>query len=380
MTEGSPEAAQLDLRSQLDQQVRHCPVVHNEDGSYTLLSHADVRDAALDPQTFSSAVSAHRALPNSLDGAEHQAYRALIEKYMTRQAVAAQEPQCHSHAQTIVTSFEDGVAVDAVSDIGTTFAVRTQSTWLGWPDSVEGALVQWIKDNHGAAGSTDKAVHTEIAERFDAIIRSLIEARRDGQTDDITYRLMRDESLGHPLEDAEVVSILRNWTAGDLGSLASSVGVIVYALASDSSLQSELRSFVDEGRTLDFEDALEEILRIDDPFVSNRRVTTADTEVSGTHIPAGTRVHLSWVAANRDPSVFADPDRFDPAANMDNNLVFGIGPHVCPGRALTLMELRVVIWELLKSTSWIRLSDDQAAVREVAPASGWASVPVVLER
>lgn len=380
MTEGSPEADPLDLRSQLDQQVGRCPVIKNEDGSYTLLSNADVRAAALDAETFSSAVSAHRAIPNSLDGAEHQAYRTLIEKYMTRQAVAAQEPQCREHARAIVSSLDDGAVVDAVSDIGTTFAVRTQSTWLGWPDSVEDALVQWVQDNHDAAGSKDRAVHAEIAERFDGIISGLIEDRRDGNTDDVTYQLMQDQSLGRPLEDAEIVSILRNWTSGDLGSLASSVGVIVYALAADPSLQSELRSFVHEGRTLDFEDALEEILRIDDPFVSNRRVTTTDTEVSGTVIPAGTRVHLNWVAANRDPHVFPDPDKFDPAVNMDNNLVFGIGPHVCPGRALTLMELRAVIWELLALTSWVHLSPDQPALREDVPASGWATVPVVLER
>lgn len=369
-----------DYRQTLEEQRRTCPVVHGEDGSYTLLSHSDVRAAALDATTFSSAVSAHRALPNSLDGAEHQAYRALIDKYMTRAAVDEQEPQCRAHAQRIMDGFGSGQMVDAIADIGTPFAVRTQSTWLGWPTSVEGDLVSWVADNQRAAGSGDRALHTQIAERFDGIIRGILDEHRSGNQDDVTWALMNDHVNGTPLDDAELVSILRNWTAGDLGSLAASVGVIVYALASDPGLQEELRWLHSQGRTLDFEDALEELLRIDDPFVSNRRVTTADTVVSGVEIPAGSRVHLNWTAANRDPEVFADPNRFDPAANMDNNLVFGIGPHVCPGRGLTLMELRVMVWEMLAATTWIHLAEHDFPQREVAPGNGWAAVPVVMER
>lgn len=369
-----------DYRQTLDEQRRTCPVIHGEDGSYTLLSHADVQAAALDAATFSSAVSAHRALPNSLDGAEHQAYRELIDKYMTPEAVALQEPQCHDHAQQIMQGFDAGQMVDAIADIGTPFAVRTQSTWLGWPKSVEGALVSWVADNQRAAGSGDRALHAEIAERFDGIIRGILDQHRSGPQDDVTWALMNDRVNGHPLDNTELVSILRNWTAGDLGSLAASIGVIVYALASDPGLQEELRWLQSQGRTLDFEDALEELLRIDDPFVSNRRVTTVDTVVSGVTITAGSRVHLNWTAANRDPEVFPDPNRFDPAANMDNNLVFGIGPHVCPGRGLTLMELRVMVWELLAETKWIHLAEYDFPQREQAPGNGWATVPVILER
>jgi cytochrome P450 len=87
---------------------------------------------------------------------------------------------------------------------------------------------------------------------------------------------------------------------------------------------------------------------------------------------------LNWTAANRDPLVFDDPDRFDPIGNAHANLVFGIGPHMCPGRALTLMELRVVTQTLLAATDHIELATERPAVRETRPAGGWARVPVVL--
>lgn len=374
------ESISNDYRQTLEEERRICPVVHGEDGSYTLLSHSDVQAAALDPATFSSAVSAHRATPNSLDGDEHRAYRDLIDKYMTPKAVKEQEPQCQDHARRIVRSFDSGQVVDAIADIGTPFAVRTQSTWLGWPTSVEDDLVAWVADNQNAAGSPDRALHAQIAERFDAMIRAILDQHRSGAQDDVTWALMNDQVNGRPLDEVELVSILRNWTSGDLGSLAASVGIIVHALAEDPELQKELRGLCSQGRALDFEDALEELLRIDDPFVSNRRITTVDTVVSGVEIPAGSRVHLNWTAANRDPKVFPDPDHFDPAANMDNNLVFGIGPHVCPGRGLTLMELRVIVWELLAGTTWIRLAQPGLPQRRPAPGNGWDTVPVVLER
>ncbi len=375
----SEAGTQPDLRVLLDAQRDACPVIRTPDGTVTLLAHADVRAAALDAETFSSAVSAHRALPNSLDGEEHRAYRRLIDAYLTDDAVAAQEPQCREHARAIVAALPRGVTTRTVLDIGTPFAVRAQSTWLGWPSDIEDELVAWVADNIEASRSGDRSRMADVAERFDAIIGRLLDTRRDGSVDDVTALLMRDQVDGRPLQHAEIVSILRNWTAGDLSSLAACVGVIVHHLATDVALQTHLRSLVADDDVQGFEDAVEEILRIDDPFVSNRRVTTRDVELRGQHLGAGTRVVLNWTAANRDPDAFADPDSFNPDEHAADNLVFGIGPHICPGRALTLMELRVIIWELLAQTRRIAMSHERGPVRELPPVSGWAKVPIVLD-
>ncbi len=174
------------------------------------------------------------------------------------------------------------------------------------------------------------------------------------------------------------MSILRNWTAGDLGSLATSVGVVVQFLPATPDVQHEVRAMVGAGDTAALEASVEEILRIDDPFVSSRRMATRDTDLRGQRIPKGGRVLLNWTAANRDPLVFVDPDRYDPEGHAQANLVFGIGPHVCPGRSRTLMELRVITEELLARTTWIEAASDRPAVRERPPVGGWARVPVML--
>lgn len=218
----------------------------------------------------------------------------------------------------------------------------------------------------------------DVAERFDEIIRRLLDERRGLPPADITGELLADSMDGRPLTDEEIVSILRNWTAGDLGSLAISIGVIVHLLAARPQIQEEMRTLSDADDAAAIEAAVEELPRIDDPFVSNRRVATKTTRLGGEAIPAGATILLNWTAANRDPGAFHDPDRYDPSGNAAANLVFGIGPHVCPGRALTLMELRVIIQELLARTNWIELASDRPAVRETPPVGGWARVPIVL--
>ena len=76
--------------------------------------------------------------------------------------------------------------------------------------------------------------------------------------------------------------MLRNWTGGDLGSIALCVGVILHYLATNEALQDRLRSGVSDA---ELDATIDEILRIDDPFLSNRRITTCPVEVAGVRIP-----------------------------------------------------------------------------------------------
>ena len=366
-----------DQRSTYDALRSKCSVAR-EVNRWVVLRHAEVVAAATDPASFSSRVTTRRAIPNSLDGLEHAAYRSVVERYLTAERVAREESQCRRHAAAIVDALPRGVTVKTIASIGIPYAVRSQSTWLGWPSDLEEELVSWIRDNHAATHSGSRERMRDVAERFDRIIGELIDQRRDRRGAEVTGELLRDTVDGRPLKDVEIVSILRNWTAGDLGSLATSVGVLVHFLAARPPIQEQVRTLVESGEAAALTAAVEEILRIDDPFVSNRHVATKTTELGGETIAEGESVLLNWTAANRDPLVFGDPDRYDPAGNAEANLVFGIGPHVCPGRSLTLMELRVMLEELLGRTAWIDPSPDRLSVRETPPVGGWARVPVVL--
>lgn len=123
---------------------------------------------------------------------------------------------------------------------------------------------------------------------------------------------------------------------------------------------------------------IDEVLRIDDPFVTNRRVTTGPVDLGVVELPEGARVKLRWTSANRDEVVFGDPQAFDPAGHAADNLVYGTGTHACPGRLLANVELRIAVRALVAGTTAFVLDPEQPAEREVAPVGGWARVPVLL--
>jgi cytochrome P450 len=380
MTDHIPDEvspAGRDLRAYTDELRPQYPVVRNDRGEWVVLRHDLVRRVAIDDLSFSNEVSRFLQVPNGLDGSMHTAFREALDPFLAPAALDPYREEFERIAVGLVRSLPRGASVEAVGEFGAAFAVRAQSAWLGWSSDLEGRLLAWIEDNHAATRSGDRVRTAQVAEEFDDIIRSVLAQRRSESTPaDVTGELLRVRVHGCELADAEIVSVLRNWTGGDLGSIALCVGVLVHRLASGPELQSRLREGVPDTE-LDL--IIDEVLRIDDPFVSNRRVTTAAVDLGGVRLPAGAPVKLHWTSANRDECVFGDPDAFDPAGHAGDNLVYGIGRHACPGRLLATLELRIAVRALLTGTTSITLDPDRRAEREVAPVGGWARVPVLLD-
>lgn len=356
-----------------------CPAVHDGE-RWTLTGHQLVVEAVRSAHVLASSVSQRRAIPNSLEGEEHAHYRALVDRFLSVDRVTRLEPVVRGIAFDLVESLPRGSVLDAVSAVGIPFAVRAQSAWLGWSRELEPVLVAWLARNRDARLSGDRHRVASAAAEFDALVQALIDERRRSPRTDVTSELLHATVRERLLNDAEVVSILRNWTAGDLSSLALSLGVIVHGLAARPEVQEALRASVAEGDAETVEAAVEELLRIDDPFVFSRRRAIADLELGGVGIQRGSTVRLNWAEANRDTAVFPEPDRYDPDRHASDNLVFGTGPHACPGRALTLMELRVVTVALIEATVTVEPAPGHRALRAKLPDGGWDTVPVVLER
>ena len=376
------------------------------DGAWVVLGHEEARAVAHDPETFSSQVSRFLQVPNGLDGEEHRAMREALDPYFAAEEMQRFAPAVREVARTLIAELlapaentstpaaadvdtsasaaPDGIGVecDAVADVGAPFAVRGQTRWLGWPAALEHELLTWMEENHAASRSGNLTRTTEVAERFDAIIRSVVAPRQtagDAAPDDVTTRLVRQrvstpDGGERALREEEIVSILRNWTGGDLGSIALCVGVVLTGLAHAPQLADRIR----RGSYEESVAIVDELLRIDDPFVSNRRITTCPVTLAGQDIPAGERIILHWTSANRDERVFSDPDRIDPQTHAAHNLVWGTGPHACPGRPLAMLELVTLLQELLAVADVAPAQ--QRGEREIAPVGGWRSAPVRLTR
>jgi cytochrome P450 len=351
-----------------------CPLAESPRG-VTLFRHADVVAAASDPVVFSSAASARRAVPNAIDPPEHAAWRALIDPFFAPARMAALEPRLRAVADALVGALPRGASFDAVSAIGYPFAVRAQTEWLGW-QGIEDELLAWMADNHAATRSGNPERTAAVAAAFDDIVRAQVRRRRRlgaAAPADPTTELLAATFAGVPLDEADIVSILRNWTAGDLASMAAATGVVVHFLAHHPEVQHDLRSH--PARTAA---AIDEMLRIDDPFLVNRRVTTTTVRIGDHELATGTRVYLNWTSANRDEAVFGHPQAYRPEQHAPHNLVYGAGIHACPGRPLATMELVVAVQALLQATPGVEPAPDATPERETYPLGGWRGVPVRL--
>jgi cytochrome P450 len=353
-----------------------CPAAHDETLGWTLFRHADVLRVALDHGTFSNQVSSHLQVPNGMDLPEHTGYRAIVDRYFTPEVVDAFEATCRAIAADLVDRLPMATRVDAMTSLAEPFALRVQSEHLGWPRRLERPLRAWTARNRAATLARNPQATAALAEEFDGYITALLSERRtlgDAAPDDLTTRLMREQIDGRPLTDDELVSILRNWTVGELGTIAACVGIVVQALAARPDVQETLRRY-----PATIGEAVDEMLRIEPPFVASRRVVTHPTTLAGRRFEPGDRLTALWASANRDEAVFGDPDQFLLGRPEHDNLLYGAGVHVCPGAPLARLELRVIVEELLAATSRIEPWPDEPPVRAAYPAGGFTDVPVRL--
>ncbi|WP_280546934.1 cytochrome P450 [Halomonas sp. 11-S5] len=361
-----------------DEMRRRCPVAFSDYLQWSLFRHADVRRVLEDHETFSNAASRHLSVPNAMDPPEHTRFRRLIEPYFGPDAMADFAPQCQAIAQRVVDRLPADGEVEAITEMGQGFALEIQCAFMGWPTSLHEPLRAWVKRQQAATLAGDREALGELALEFDGVIRELLESRReagDGAPDDVTTRIMNETVAGRALSDEEIVSILRNWTVGELGTISASIGILMRYLAANPELQARLRADHDL-----LPAAIDEILRLDAPLMSNRRITTCPVEIGGRRLEAGERLTLLWGSANRDEAVFGNPDEVRLDRDPGDNLLYGAGIHICPGAPLARMELRDFMVALLDATVDVALLPGRPAVRARYPAGGYAEVPLRVRR
>lgn len=337
---------------------------------WSLLRHADVVAVLDDPDTFINA-SRHHAIPNAMNGAEHARHREILARHFAAPEMAAIEPSCREIAMTVLQTLERPGTVDAVTDIAEPIALRTMCAFLGWPQEMWQQVRDWIHGNRAATFHQDREAAGKLAEEYARIVTTALEDhRRQGIRDDVTSRLMMTEVDGYRWSDQDIIDTLRNWIAGH-GTVAAAIGIVIAHLAEDQNLQRQLR----EQPQL-IQAAIEEIPRLDGPLVANSRTTGQDVTINGRTIPAGERISLMWIAANRDPHAFDAPEEIRLDRDQQANLLYGAGIHYCLGAPLARLEVRVAIETLLAQTTEVSHASNEPLERETYPGNGFVAVPL----
>lgn len=382
--ESRADDVQKDQIASYDAMRAKCPVAHDEFMGYSLFKNEDVKFALAHPEIFSNRVSTrHIAVPNGMDQPEHTPFRAINDRYFTPERMQEFEPKIRTEVKSLVEDLPRGEDTDIMSEFAKLYAVRIQNAFMGWPACLEQPLIEWMEKNRAATLRRDRQEIEKVALEFDGYIQDLLRLRKEAGAQapkDITTELLHDLidlsaiSPGEDqrtMTDEELVSLIRNWTVGELSTVSACAGIIVNFLGKNPQEAQRLRENPSE-----IPAAVEEIMRLEDPLVTNRRLTTQDVEVGGRTIPAGSRVTINWTSANRDEDAFEKATEYHPDRNQDNNLVYGAGIHVCPGAPLARLELRILVEELLAATESIEVKTTK---NSVYPVVGYSQVVAVFQ-
>src|SRR5690606_37126955 len=138
----------------------------------------------------------------------------------------------------LVASLPRGRTVEFIAEFAVEYALQVQGVWLGWPAPMVEVLRHWTARNHRATLAREREELVLVAAEFDSAVRRVLDDSReqasahDGAPATVTVELMRDrddtpDGGSRTLSDGEIVSILRNWTVGELATLSASVGILV---------------------------------------------------------------------------------------------------------------------------------------------------------
>ncbi|MHB8511825.1 MAG: cytochrome P450 [Actinomycetota bacterium] len=315
---------------------------------YKLFRYQDVAGALRDPQLFSSSVYEQAMAPVmgttilAMDGNEHHLYRSLIAGAFRRKALESWEQTLiESTVQTLIDRFSEKGEADLVQEFTFQFPIRVISGILGVPPGDEALfmrlsieLISWAVN-----WERGKAASNALREYFTGIIAQ----RRASPKDDLISALVSAEIDGHKLDDEHIFGFINLLMPAGAETTYRLIGSLLFALLSAPSLLERVRS----DRSL-IPKAIEECLRWESPVQFVARRVMSDTEISDTPIAEGSTITCVLGSANRDETVFEDPDRFDlDRSGPPPHLAFAEGPHRCLGEHLARMETTVALNALL---------------------------------
>ena len=202
-----------------------------------------------------------------------------------------------------------------------------------------------------------------------------IALRRKNPTNDLTTKLLNAKTDdGKPLEHRDIIGNLQLLLIAGIDTTWSAIGSSLWHLSQHPEQRAQLRA-----RPELWPGAVEELLRAYAPVTMGRRALV-ETEISGCPVTEGRRVLLAFPAANRDPSVFENPDVVDFERSENRHVAFGAGIHRCAGSNIARMELRVALQTWMERFPDFELEAGRTTTWAGGQVRGPRSVPVLLHR
>jgi cytochrome P450 len=293
----------------------------------------------------------------SADPPEHTRYRSLCARAFSGRAVARIEPYIRGVAKELAANVKHAGEMNVPPQFGVPLPLTVIADQLGVPRADMPLFKKWSDDSVAPLGgmiSRERALEcAQSIVDLQHYFAARIEERRERAEDDILSDLVDARLDGvAPLDVSEMLSILQQFLVAGNETTANLIASAVMLLIRNPDQQKLVR---DDPSLIP--NMVEEALRVETPVQTLFRMAKCDTEVAGVSIPKGARIAVSYAAANRDPAMFPDPDRFDVTRkNAKEHLAFGRGEHFCIGASLARKEAQIAFETLFDSTRNWRFS------------------------
>jgi cytochrome P450 len=363
-------------------------------GGYLLTRYDDVLMVHTDKRFSSDIVNNSRAgtmikyLPRMLrlltdsmvfkDDPDHKRLRGLVSRAFTPKMVE----QMAGDIETIVERLVDDLAakgrVDLIDEFATPLPLAVISDMLGVSDADRDAFHASAKRfiDSSSAGPVQLLAALPTAQRMLRLFERLAEQRRVEPDDHLISALVRANDDGDQLSDQEVLAMIFLLLLAGHDTTANLIGNGTLALLDHPDQLARLR---EQPELIDL--AVEELLRFTSPVTCGAaRIALEDVDVAGGTIPRGSQVLGMIISANRDESVFADPDTLDVGRDPNRHLAFAFGAHYCLGNQLARLEGRIALNALIQRFERIELAVPRTELRYKSTQSlrGLRSLPLVL--
>ncbi|MEU7410503.1 cytochrome P450 [Streptomyces sp. NPDC042638] len=366
----------LDPDPFLDELLRDEPVTrvrlpYGAGWAWLVTRYEDVRFVTSDPR-FSRAhvvgrdVTAMRPVPVAsqtaglqyMDPPRHTLLRRVVARAFTGGNMRRLRPLAERRAAELLDGMaRAGAPADLVEHLHGPFPLAVLRDFLG---VAEKDWHHWAATGEAllSAGAESRERAQEAAGATRALIAELLRSRRDDPGEDLAGVLAQAAATGEITED-EALSLAIAVQVSGGHAVRSNSASMMYALLTHPGHLDRLRREPDL-----LPRAVEELFR----YVPHRngvgipRVATEDVEIRGRLIRAGDVVYNAYVAANRDPGTFPDPDALDFDREDAPHVAFGHGPHHCLAAVMARIEAEVMIGSVLSRFPGIRLAVPPAEV------------------
>jgi cytochrome P450 len=317
------------------------------------------------------AVEAHSML--ELEPPRHTRLRNLVLRAFTSRRIAGLAPEITALANELAEALPQG-PFDLLQTFAQPLPVRIIARLLGVPEAMAPKLLRWSNAMVGMyqAGRTPDMEQAAVAatEAFVAFLQDYIGERRAKPADDLITQLIAAEMEGQRLSTDELIStcilLLNAGHEATVHTIGNGVKTLLETATPLSALAPET-----------IEATVEEILRFDPALHMFTRWAYDDVEVMGHTFRRGDQVGLLLAAANRDPGVWDQPDRFLPMRPARPHASFGAGLHFCVGAPLARLELEIALPILFARHPGLRL-DNAPAYADVYHFHGLRALPVIV--